>query len=795
MAPRKRFQPETAGAAQAPDDNAKKRGSLTRVAKRKRVQDANDAQDTQDGAPLTQAKSKRQRWSRVAGRLAGLMEMPMDILFEIFGHLMPLDVLRLARTTKQFRRVLMHRSSLSIWIAARKNVPDFPDCPPYMSEPEFANLVFDTHCHECLSPNIRSVDWRIGRRICSKCAKECMVDDYSVFSGESVYKAVPSKYGKRGRPSYYSKDLQEFQRKRAAFTSLEERDEFVKERQDLVFKMETHGALLEGWAINQAKDRSEQLDDLRRERKEAIVEKLTELGWGPEIEQIPYRDDLSHHRLVKQPTRLTTRIWANIQTEMISYMEQMKTQRLERERKALVISRKKIAVSILRAYKIAHLPLTDVMPEPVDFCAIPRVSEILELPTETQVTELTFAPVVEKMDELVAEWRDHILGSLVQKVKDSLYSKPKVNYLGEDADLALLDSVATISSADPKGKGKAKAVDPPVPDDSEIIQNLSLATTVFNCKCCSSRLGALFDVYDEDEDEDDFLDPWGFGLAPRRRRAKSNPLFFPKVMGHRCLTKQRGFNWDNPGGDPTRQLDGPMGNRTQWTCQPLQLDEKADRVVVSIVTTCGLDPATTTTVQMDQLNPQLACLSCLRWSDDEMDEADASVFGWRTAVIHNNRAHAGRTNVKWKLIDEVLAGEVVNVDEQFKTNKTLISALVLHGLVPGDININPPEEAIWLCAHCLDLPQEKDCMEFSKIKTHLSLVHLVHDPQENQDYYEDYEAPQGRKVQHTPHKITLTMERPDDVPAPGERHIHDSWCFGLSGDEFEDDNYGDDYIY
>ncbi|KAF8844141.1 hypothetical protein BDN67DRAFT_871570, partial [Paxillus ammoniavirescens] len=84
---------------------------------------------------------------RVAGRLAGLMEMPMDILFEIFGHLMPLDVLRLARTTKQFRRVLMHRSSLSIWIAARKNVPDLPDCPPHMSEPQFANLVFDTHCH------------------------------------------------------------------------------------------------------------------------------------------------------------------------------------------------------------------------------------------------------------------------------------------------------------------------------------------------------------------------------------------------------------------------------------------------------------------------------------------------------------------------------------------------------------------------------------------------------------------------------------------------------------------------
>lgn len=42
----------------------------------------------------------------------------------------------------------------------------------------------------------------------------------------------------RGRPSYYSKDLHEFQLKRASFTDNEERDRFVKERQALVVQME-----------------------------------------------------------------------------------------------------------------------------------------------------------------------------------------------------------------------------------------------------------------------------------------------------------------------------------------------------------------------------------------------------------------------------------------------------------------------------------------------------------------------------------------------------------------------------
>lgn len=39
------------------------------------------------------------------------------------------------------------------------------------------------------------------------------------------------------------------------------------------------------------------------------------------------------------------------------------------------------------------------------------------------------------------------------------------------------------------------------------------------------------------------------------------------------------------------------------------------------------------------------------------------------------------------------------------------------------------------------------------------------------------------------------MERPDHVPGPGERHIRDSWHFGFSEDEFEDDYYGDDFFF
>lgn len=41
----------------------------------------------------------------------------------------------------------MSRINASFWIAARRNIEGLPDCPLYMSEPAYANLVFGNYCH------------------------------------------------------------------------------------------------------------------------------------------------------------------------------------------------------------------------------------------------------------------------------------------------------------------------------------------------------------------------------------------------------------------------------------------------------------------------------------------------------------------------------------------------------------------------------------------------------------------------------------------------------------------------
>lgn len=99
------------------------------------------------------------------------MQALLILVPQIFSHLRPFDILQLSRTTKEFRRTLINKSSKFIWKAARLNVNDFPDPFPGMNEIEFINLAFSPHCHICFAPNIRSVDWTLRVRLCPRCSK------------------------------------------------------------------------------------------------------------------------------------------------------------------------------------------------------------------------------------------------------------------------------------------------------------------------------------------------------------------------------------------------------------------------------------------------------------------------------------------------------------------------------------------------------------------------------------------------------------------------------------------------
>ncbi|KIJ25105.1 hypothetical protein M422DRAFT_56126 [Sphaerobolus stellatus SS14] len=93
------------------------------------------------------------------GALSKLLVVPVDIFCEvalpfssppyrIAAYLEPYDILNLARSTRDLNKYLMSRDSRGIWRVARSAMKGIPECPPDLSEAEYARLLFETDvCH------------------------------------------------------------------------------------------------------------------------------------------------------------------------------------------------------------------------------------------------------------------------------------------------------------------------------------------------------------------------------------------------------------------------------------------------------------------------------------------------------------------------------------------------------------------------------------------------------------------------------------------------------------------------
>ena len=94
-----------------------------------------------------------------------------------------MDLLRVIRTSKSFRKLLLNRNASTVWIAARERAfPNYPEPPDEVSEPFWANLVFgETICEKCGAKNVRKVifEWRC--RLCTSCLKARSVQSISRF--------------------------------------------------------------------------------------------------------------------------------------------------------------------------------------------------------------------------------------------------------------------------------------------------------------------------------------------------------------------------------------------------------------------------------------------------------------------------------------------------------------------------------------------------------------------------------------------------------------------------------------
>jgi len=111
-------------------------------------------------------------------------------------------------------------------------------------------------------------------------------------------------------------------------------------------------------------------------------------------------------------------------------------------------------------------------------------------------------------------------------------------------------------------------------------------------------------------------------------------MYYPEYLHHRC-NRIRRIDWADPDEEaPPLSLGSGYRSgvvRQPWSCEDLEYDEKASRVVKKILQACGWDWKTMTVKELDKLDPRLVCLKCTYGHRCD-GERRVSVRNWRNAV-------------------------------------------------------------------------------------------------------------------------------------------------------------------
>ncbi|KAG6863856.1 hypothetical protein C0993_010128 [Termitomyces sp. T159_Od127] len=344
--------------AHAAIENRKKRSSSTNRKKKdeesirsekRRKQSTSNASNLHPSLQLKNVRGRR-------GALKDIVEMPLDILQEIFMYLTSGELLSLSRMCKALRRMLMTKSAEKMWKQARLNLDDeLPECPDDLNEVQFANLIFTPLCDGCKKAKGRYYMWSIRRCYCFA----CLTDKKGLIR------------------AYANQLLGKFQRLRKS----DDRQVWIQEVKDTRERRITHGHLCEQWLKIQAQKRGNELDKIRQRRYEAIKQRLTDLGWEKDLKTI---EGMTSWPSVNQPKDLTDRVWQNIKDDIIEKMEEHKARRLERE--YLFAQSKRRHLLSNRVHDLqTNIGDKVIFPNHLDLESKEPVSTLIKAPTEETI--------------------------------------------------------------------------------------------------------------------------------------------------------------------------------------------------------------------------------------------------------------------------------------------------------------------------------------------------------------------------------------------------------------------------
>ncbi|KAH9919309.1 uncharacterized protein B0H18DRAFT_1028262 [Fomitopsis serialis] len=547
-------------------------------------------------------KSKRRRRTRAAKPmgssdtenaplLSGLPALPLEIIFELFASLKPVDLANLAQTNGAFRATLTSPQASIVWKAARKRTANAPDCPPLVSEVPWARFIYGSfECLKCGRPGIRNLDFALMRHVCGVC-KGRLVDartlrkempsvdpvvlellPHTTFFDLRFYwpadvRAIAKIYGgyKRNVESQMAgakKMLQEYR----------------KERRKHVQEVLEHAKKCQAWLKEFEFALHDELDERSEQRYQLIAKRFVELGYEwPDIHAMRDRPESKHDGT------LSEQVWKRIRPVLQLDIEIARCKRLDRFEARTIRARKALVKRVYYAYRQTLRPIEWIHLPPADYVyVIPVFRSLIYTHIDVPLEEAACDEAARRLPEYISAFRNTLKARLLRSMTDSRRGS----------------TTAARTSTRPL-RGDAR---------------LSLATSVFTLTTSSgSYLERCFG-----------FDDLTAQLAYRGEVGIQSTAFW--VVVH-----------DSEGGDITGH--------------GLSYDLRVSKTVESLIAALGLDPETARPEDLDRLEKRVLCGSCQSMDWPGLAQLTDQAYSWRSAILHYAHIHNAALEAQtWRIL-------------------------------------------------------------------------------------------------------------------------------------------------
>ncbi|KAG8787925.1 hypothetical protein FRC12_015105 [Ceratobasidium sp. 428] len=393
---------------------------------------------------------------------AQFLDLPVEVIGEIVKHLMPADLLSLARSNRFLRKIFMSRTSQALWKATIRDVPNMPECPSGFSEPEYISLLYTKICsvgatsffvyivfiitaQTCGAKVLRRMDPYLLARLCNACSKETT---RVIFPHDPLYELVvrsPMMGGIELYSTVFDDDMAYVQQ---ASSRHGPGSKWFQARKAAIDKRQKYGQKLQKFLDSLDKEKAAEIVGVKERRQQDIKARIIAKGWDARDMKPAPEDCYAWDQLVDQPKPLTNRTWANLYPKLLPLLESnheyhQRIDRMKRKRGRhdmfhdMVYKMRKGVPPVVRV-TVKHpsqvddpgsnatsvsgastpssrdIKIETLFPSDDELLRWPMLKRILRNDMSTEEARIKLEEIWDEIEQAIVEWRENVEQDLIE---------------------------------------------------------------------------------------------------------------------------------------------------------------------------------------------------------------------------------------------------------------------------------------------------------------------------------------------------------------------------------------------